>query len=77
LAHELLHSLKSKQGRGGLMAVKIDMEKAFDRMECDFLLSVMGNLGFHPTWISWIRICISTTSSGPGALVAPILRKAS
>jgi hypothetical protein len=33
MAHELLHSLKSKQGRGGLMAVKIDIEQAIDRME--------------------------------------------
>jgi hypothetical protein len=33
MAHELLHTIKSKRGRGGLMAVKIDMEKAFDRME--------------------------------------------
>jgi hypothetical protein len=33
LAHELLNSLNSKKGRGGLMAIKIDMEKAFNRME--------------------------------------------
>jgi hypothetical protein len=44
------------------MAVKLDMEKAFDQMEWDFLLSILGKLGFHPTYISWIRICISTTS---------------
>jgi hypothetical protein len=31
------------------MAIKVDMEKAFDRMEWDFLLSIMGKLGFHPT----------------------------
>jgi hypothetical protein len=49
MAHELLHSLKSKKGRGGLMAVKIDMEKAFDRMEWDFLLTIMLKLGFHPS----------------------------
>jgi hypothetical protein len=30
------------------MAVKIDMEKAFDRMEWDFLLTIMFKLGFHP-----------------------------
>jgi hypothetical protein len=46
LAQELLHTLKSKQGRGGLMAVKVDMEKAFDRMERDFLLSILGKLVF-------------------------------
>lgn len=36
MAHELLYTLKSKRGHGGLMAVKIDMEKAFDRMEWNF-----------------------------------------
>jgi hypothetical protein len=44
------------------MAVKIDMEKAFDRMECDFLLTIILKLGFHPTWVNWIRICVSSTS---------------
>jgi hypothetical protein len=34
------------------MAVKIDMEKAFDRMEWDFLLTIMLKLGFHPTWVN-------------------------
>jgi len=62
LAHEMLHTLKSKRGRGGLMTVNIDMEKAFDKMEWNFLLAILHKLGFHPTWINWIRICISTTS---------------
>jgi hypothetical protein len=61
LAHELIHSIKSKKGRGGLMAVKIDMEKAFDRMEWDFLLSILTKLGFDSVWINWIRICVSST----------------
>jgi hypothetical protein len=38
LAHELFHSMKRKKGNGGLMAVKLDMEKAFDSMEWEFLL---------------------------------------
>jgi hypothetical protein len=62
LSHEMLHSLKSKRGRGGLMAVNIDMEKAFDKMEWNFLLTIMEKLGFQPQWITWIRICISTSS---------------
>ena len=33
MAYELFHTVNSKRGRGGLMAIKIDMEKAFDRME--------------------------------------------
>jgi hypothetical protein len=33
LEHEMLHTFKQKRGRGGLMAINIDMEKAFDKME--------------------------------------------
>jgi hypothetical protein len=44
------------------MAINIDMENAFDKMEWNFLLAILQKLGFQPTWISWIRICISTTS---------------
>jgi hypothetical protein len=51
LAQELLHTLeKKKKGRGGLMAIKIDMEKAFDHMERNFLFA------------NWIRICITSPS---------------
>jgi hypothetical protein len=62
VAHELLHSIKSKKGRGGLMAVKIDVEKAFDRMEWGFLLYILTKLGFNSIWINWIQKCISSTS---------------
>ncbi|GLT66683.1 hypothetical protein SLA2020_390370 [Shorea laevis] len=34
LVHEIFHTMKKKQGRGGLMAIKIDMEKAYDKMSC-------------------------------------------
>jgi hypothetical protein len=33
LAHEVFHSMKQKKGNGGLMALKLDMQKAFDSME--------------------------------------------
>ena len=44
------------------MAIKIDMEKAFDHMEWNFILAILSKLGFHPTWINWVRICISFPS---------------
>jgi ribonuclease HI len=62
LVHELFNSINSKRGRGGLMAVKIDMEKAFDRMEWSFILAILSKLGFHSIWINWIRICITSPS---------------
>jgi hypothetical protein len=52
LAHEIFHSMKHKQGRGGLMAIKLDMEKAFDSMERGFLLEIMKLLGFSSIWIN-------------------------
>jgi hypothetical protein len=33
MAHELFHTMKYKRGRGGLMALKLDMDKAFDSLE--------------------------------------------
>ncbi|XP_059437358.1 uncharacterized protein LOC132170396 [Corylus avellana] len=62
LAHELFHTMKQKKGNGGLMALKLDMAKAFDSMEWDFLLKILNLLGFHPTWVQWIHQCITTSS---------------
>jgi hypothetical protein len=44
------------------MFLNLDMEKAFDKMEWEFILSIMQRLGFHSSWISWIRLCISSSS---------------
>ena len=44
------------------MFLNMDMEKAFDKMEWVFILSIMEKLGFHPTWISWIKLRISSSS---------------
>jgi len=44
------------------MAVNLDMEKAFDKMEWNFLLVILQKLGFHEKWIHWIRLRITTSS---------------
>jgi hypothetical protein len=62
LVHELFNSINSKRGRRGLMAIKIDMEKAFNRMEWSFIFAILSKLGFAPMWINWIRICITSPS---------------
>jgi hypothetical protein len=62
MAHKHFHTVNSNTGRGGLMAIKIDMEKAFDRMKWNFILVILSKLGFHSTWINWIRICITSPS---------------
>jgi hypothetical protein len=54
--------LRTKKGKVGFMFLKMDMEKAFDRVEWNLILVVMQRLGFNQTWINWIKICISSSS---------------
>jgi hypothetical protein len=52
LSFELLHYLKSKKkGLEGLAALKLDMSKAYDRIEWDFLRKMMIQLGFQERWV--------------------------
>ncbi|PKA54952.1 Putative ribonuclease H protein [Apostasia shenzhenica] len=41
------------------MALKIDMEQAYDRMRWDFLCSMLHHFGFPAIWINWVMACIS------------------
>ncbi|XP_028089060.1 uncharacterized protein LOC114289509 [Camellia sinensis] len=42
------------------MAIKLDFNKAYDRVEWDFLLELMRRMGFAPKWIQWVSECITT-----------------
>ncbi|XP_052484514.1 uncharacterized protein LOC128039852 [Gossypium raimondii] len=59
IAYEILHSLKmKKRGKKGNFALKLDMSKVNDRVECDFLPGMMRHLGFHEDWIVLIMCCV-------------------
>lgn len=46
LSQEVVHSIKKKKGNWGIMAVKIDLEKADDGIE--FLEKVLHHIRFSP-----------------------------
>ena len=63
LSHEFLHHLKNKrQGNAAFLALKLDMSKAYDRVEWRFLEAIMKKMGFCNKWINWIMSCIATVT---------------
>ena len=44
------------------MAVKLDISKAYDRVEWPFLQGIMQKLGFDPRWVNLAMETVTTAS---------------
>ena len=42
------------------MAVKLDISKAYNMVEWEFIEKVMRRMGFHEKWVGWVLKCITT-----------------
>ncbi|KAJ9709590.1 hypothetical protein PVL29_001191 [Vitis rotundifolia] len=58
IANEVIDSWQ-KRGKKGLIC-KLDIEKAYDSIDWQFLLKIFQKMGFGSRWLGWMRSCIST-----------------
>jgi hypothetical protein len=63
VAFEALHTMDKKmKGKKCYMTLKLDMSKAFDRVEWDFFEAIMRKLGFADRWVQLLMTCVRTVS---------------
>ncbi|GKA88942.1 reverse transcriptase [Tanacetum coccineum] len=60
IANEAFHYIRHKnKGNQRLMALKLDLNKAFDRVEWDFLMATLKKMGFADRLCQWILACLT------------------
>ncbi|CAN0886405.1 LINE-1 retrotransposable element ORF2 protein [Linum grandiflorum] len=58
VAFETIPSMRRRQnGKWGEVAVKIDISKAYDRVEWSYLEAILRQIRFAEKWIRWMMLC--------------------
>ena len=60
IANECIHS-RFKERKPGLIC-KLDLEKAYDRVDWEFLQYLLRRIGYGTKWRGWISECLSSAT---------------
>ena len=60
IVQELVHTMSKMKGRGRFIEIKIDLEKAYDRLEWSFIRDTLALFKFPNHLASLIMSCVST-----------------
>lgn len=56
----IYHLSNRRKGKTGYIAMKLDMNKAYDKVEWTFIRRIMDQMGFEKAWIDKVMNCIET-----------------
>ncbi|KAL0007229.1 hypothetical protein SO802_008731 [Lithocarpus litseifolius] len=76
IVQELIHSISKKKGKVGYMAIKLDLEKAYDKLEWAFIRNMFLRINLPDNLIDLIMSCVTSDSTSilvNGAPLKPIL----
>lgn len=63
VAYECFHYLRKKtKGKKGYLGLKLDISKAYNRVEWSFLEKMMYKLGFLTRFITLVMKCVSSAT---------------
>lgn len=62
IVQEILHSFETRKTKLGLMAIKLVLQKTYDKVNWKLLIAVLLHFGFTETFIRWIMACVSLVS---------------
>ena len=62
IAQEVLHFMKKTKSKKGTLAFKIDLEKAYDRVDWRFLAHTLKSFGFPIPTLNLIMNCVTASS---------------
>lgn len=60
VAQEMMHSMRKIRGRNGFFVIKVDLMKAYDRLQWPFIHSVFVEVGLPDCMINIIMHCVES-----------------